>query len=94
MAREFILPDLGEGIHEAQIVNIKIKEGDTVTEDQMVMEVETDKAAVEIPVPFAGVISKVFVSKGQTVKVGQPLLAVDGAAGAPAAAPPPKPTHV
>jgi len=102
MAKDFNLPDLGEGIHEAQVINVKIKEGDTVKEDQMIMEVETDKAAVEIPVPFAGVVSKLYVQPGQTVKVGQPLLAVDGAGGssapaapaaksAPAAAPPPRP---
>lgn len=90
MAQEFKLPDLGEGIHEAQIINIMIHEGDTVREDQMVMEVETDKAAVEIPVPFGGRVAKVFVSTGQTVKVGQPLLAVEtagGRAAAPTAAP-------
>ncbi len=83
MAKEFLLPDLGEGIHEAQVLNLKIKEGDTVKEDQMIMEVETDKAAVEIPVPFSGVVSKLYVQPGQTVKVGQPLIAVDGG-GAPA----------
>ncbi len=83
MAKEFLLPDLGEGIHEAQVLNLKIKEGDTVKEDQMIMEVETDKAAVEIPVPFSGVVSKLYVQQGQTVKVGQPLIAVDGG-GAPA----------
>ncbi|MFO0973630.1 MAG: dihydrolipoamide acetyltransferase family protein [Phycisphaerae bacterium] len=86
MAREFLLPDLGEGIHEAQIVSVKIREGDVVAEDQMIMEVETDKAAVEIPVPFAGTVSKLFVKAGDTVKVGQPLLAVDSAGSAPARA--------
>lgn len=97
MAKEFKLPDLGEGIHEAQVVNVMIKEGDTVAADQMVMEVETDKAAVELPVPFAGTISKLNVKQGDTVKVGQVLLEVgDGAAAAkPAAkaaeAPPPRP---
>jgi pyruvate dehydrogenase E2 component (dihydrolipoamide acetyltransferase) len=78
MARDFKLPDLGEGIHEAQIVNLMIKEGDTVTEDQMVMEVETDKASVELPVPFAGVVTKLNVAVGQTVKVGDVLLTVEG----------------
>jgi len=95
MAKDFNLPDLGEGIHEAQVLNVKIKEGDTVQEDQMVMEVETDKAAVEIPVPFGGIVSKLYVQPGQTVKVGQPLLAVEGEGGAAAApkpsAPPVKP---
>ncbi|MBX3394111.1 MAG: 2-oxo acid dehydrogenase subunit E2 [Phycisphaerae bacterium] len=79
MGKEFKLPDLGEGIHEAQVVNVMIKEGDTVAADQMVMEVETDKAAVELPVPFAGVINKLNVKQGDTVKVGQVLLEVGGA---------------
>jgi pyruvate dehydrogenase E2 component (dihydrolipoamide acetyltransferase) len=81
MTKDFILPDLGEGIHEAQIVNVMIKEGDTVTEDQMVMEVETDKASVELPVPFAGVVTKLNVAVGETVKVGQVLLTVEVAGG-------------
>ncbi len=87
MAKDFILPDLGEGIHEAQVVNVMIKEGDTVTEDQMVMEVETDKASVELPVPFAGVVSSLNVSTGDTVTVGQVLLSVDGEGGESDAAP-------
>ncbi|HKQ49146.1 MAG TPA: dihydrolipoamide acetyltransferase family protein [Phycisphaerae bacterium] len=81
MAKEFKLPDLGEGIHEAAIVNVNVAEGDTVKEDQMVMEVETDKAAVELPVPFAGKITKLNVKKGDTVKVGSVLLTVDGGDG-------------
>ncbi|MCK6457295.1 MAG: 2-oxo acid dehydrogenase subunit E2 [Phycisphaerae bacterium] len=88
MAKEFKLPDLGEGIHEAQIINIHVKEGDTVREDQMIMEVETDKAAVEIPVPFAGVVSRLHVKSGDNVKVGQVLLAVETAGGEA----PPSPT--
>lgn len=79
MAQDFKLPDLGEGIHEAQIINVLVKEGDTVTKDQNIMEVETDKAAVELPVPYAGVISKLNVKSGDTVKVGQVLLSVDSA---------------
>lgn len=89
MAKEFKLPDLGEGIHEAQVVNLMIKEGDSVKADQMVMEVETDKAAVELPVPYGGTISKLNVKVGDTVKVGDVLLAVDdGGAAAPAKASP------
>lgn len=79
MAKEFKLPDLGEGIHEAQVVNVMIVQGDTVTEDQMVMEVETDKAAVELPVPYAGVVTKLNVEAGATVSVGDVLLVVDEA---------------
>ncbi len=82
MAKEFKLPDLGEGIHEAQVINVLVNVGDRVDADQMVMEVETDKAAVELPVPFAGVIASLNVKTGDTVTVGQVLLAVsnDGAA--------------
>ncbi len=74
MPREFRLPDLGEGIAEGQIVNVFCKEGDQIAEDQALMEVETDKAAVEIPSPFAGVASKVHVQPGQTVAVGDVLV--------------------
>lgn len=81
MAKEFKLPDLGEGIHEAAIVNVSVAEGDTVKADQMVMEVETDKAAVELPVPFGGKITKLNVKKGDTVKVGSVLLTVDDGGG-------------
>jgi pyruvate dehydrogenase E2 component (dihydrolipoamide acetyltransferase) len=83
---EFKLPDLGEGIHEGQIVNVLVKAGDTIAEYQPMLEVETDKAAVEIPSPAAGVVSQVLVEPGQVVKVGQVMLTIEeGAAGAPAA---------
>jgi pyruvate dehydrogenase E2 component (dihydrolipoamide acetyltransferase) len=90
MAKEFKLPDLGEGIHEAQVINLMVKQGDAVKEDQMVMEVETDKAAVELPVPFAGVIAKLNVKVGDTVKVGEVLLAIEEKGGAPSSPPAPK----
>ena len=79
MAKEFRLPDLGEGIAEGQIVRVLIQAGDTVSEDQALMEVETDKAAVEIPSPFAGVAEKIHVEEGQTVAVGQLLVSFAGA---------------
>lgn len=74
MADQFILPDLGEGIHEAQIVQVLVKEGQVVEEDQPLMEVETDKAAVEIPSPQAGTIAKIHVTAGQTVNVGDVMV--------------------
>jgi len=84
---EFKLPDLGEGIHEGQIVSVLVKEGERIAEDQPMLEVETDKAAVEIPSPKAGVIAKVLVEPGQTVHVGQVLVVIDEAAeGVPAEA--------
>jgi len=79
MPREFLLPDLGEGISEAQIIRVLIKEGDTISEDQDLMEVETDKAAVEIPSPFAGVATKVHVKEGDTVNVGTVIVTFDDA---------------
>ncbi|HNO79213.1 MAG TPA: 2-oxo acid dehydrogenase subunit E2, partial [Phycisphaerae bacterium] len=98
MAQEFRLPDLGEGITEGQIVRILCKKGDAITEDQTIMEVETDKAAVEIPSPFAGVASEILVSEGQTVAVGEVLLKIEetngssssGAASKPASEAPAK----
>ncbi|GJQ26998.1 MAG: dihydrolipoamide acetyltransferase component of pyruvate dehydrogenase complex [Phycisphaerae bacterium] len=87
MAKDFKLPDLGEGIHEAQIIKVMVKEGDTVQPDQAIMEVETDKAAVELPVPFGGTISKLNVKVGDTVKVGSVLLSVGEAGEAAGSAP-------
>ncbi len=82
MPRKFTLPDLGEGITEAQIVRVLIKDGERIAEDQYLMEVETDKAAVEIPSPFAGVATKVHVKEGQTVNVGDVIVTFDDGNGA------------
>lgn len=82
MPREFTLPDLGEGITEAQIIRVMIKKGDTIAMDQSLMEVETDKAAVEIPSPYAGVAETVHVDEGQTVNVGEPIVTFDDGNGA------------
>ncbi len=83
MPREFTLPDLGEGISEAQIIRVLVKAGEQVEEDQYLMEVETDKAAVEIPSPYAGIAQTVHVQEGQTVNVGDVIVTFDdGKAGA------------
>jgi pyruvate dehydrogenase E2 component (dihydrolipoamide acetyltransferase) len=74
---EFKLPDLGEGIHEGQVVGVLVQEGDTVAEYQPLLEIETDKAAVEIPSPKAGRIAKLFVQPGQIVKVGDVMVVID-----------------
>jgi pyruvate dehydrogenase E2 component (dihydrolipoamide acetyltransferase) len=74
---EFKLPDLGEGVHEGQIVNVLVKEGDVVAEYQPLLEVETDKAAVEIPSPKAGTIAKLLVEPGQVIKVGDVMVVID-----------------
>jgi len=68
------LPDLGEGIHEAEILAVKVKEGEIVAEDQAILEVETDKAVVEIPSPVAGVVEKIHVKEGDIVQVGTVMI--------------------
>lgn len=77
MTVDFKLPDLGEGIHEAEIIAVKVKEGDTIKEDQPILEVETDKAVVEIPSPYGGTIAKVHVAAGQLVTVGSVMVSYD-----------------
>src|SRR5258708_3102347 len=74
---ELKLADLGEGMHEAEIVEWLVKEGDTVKLDQPVVRVETDKAIVEIPSPVAGRVSEVRFQPGQTAKGGEVLVVYD-----------------
>lgn len=78
MTTSFRLPDLGEGVHEAEILDIPVEEGQAVKEGDVVLEVETDKAAVEIPSPCTGVIRSIKVSQGEMVKVGDVLIVFDG----------------
>jgi 2-oxoisovalerate dehydrogenase E2 component (dihydrolipoyl transacylase) len=75
----FLLPDLGEGLTEAEIVTWHVKAGDTVSVDQGIVEVETAKAVVEVPVPFAGRVTQLHGQPGDVVAVGQPLVTVDTA---------------
>jgi len=77
MPFEFRLPDIGEGIHEGEIVKWLVKEGDIVREDQPMVEVMTDKATVEIPAPRAGKILKLNAKEGETVKVGSVLVIIE-----------------
>src|SRR2546426_6215209 len=79
MSRPFALPDLGEGLTEAEIVKVLVREGDVIAEDAPLIEVETDKATVEIPSPFSGRVSGIHVQPGQTVKVGHVLVTFDDA---------------
>jgi len=85
MPRDFTLPDLGEGLTEAEIVKVLVREGDVIAEDAPLLEVETDKAQVEIPSPMAGRVERVHVQPGQTVKVGAVLVSFADAAASPAA---------
>jgi len=88
MPRQFVLPDLGEGLTEAEIVAVLVREGDVIPEDAPLLEVETDKARVEIPSPMGGRVDKIHVEPGQTVKVGAVLVTfADVESGALAAAP-------
>ncbi|WP_340681718.1 dihydrolipoamide acetyltransferase family protein [Amycolatopsis coloradensis] len=73
---DFLLPDLGEGLTEGTIVTWLVAEGDSVGVDQPVVEVETAKAAVEVPVPFAGVVTRLHGEPGQSLPVGAPLLTI------------------
>jgi pyruvate dehydrogenase E2 component (dihydrolipoamide acetyltransferase) len=84
---DFTLPDVGEGLTEAEIVSWKVKAGDTVTMNQVLVEIETAKSLVELPSPFAGVVSALLVEEGQTVEVGTPIISVNSDAEAPLAAP-------
>ncbi len=91
MPKEFRLPDLGEGLAEAEVVRVLVSEGDLVREDQVILEVETDKAQVELPSPVAGRVAKIHVKPGEAVKVGAVLVTFDGAeVEAPRPASPPK----
>ncbi|MGB1950736.1 MAG: dihydrolipoamide acetyltransferase family protein [Marinobacter sp.] len=76
--KNFKLPDLGEGLPEAEIVEWHVKVGDTVTVDQVLVSVETAKAIVEVPSPEAGVIAKLYGEPGDIIHTGEPLLAYEG----------------
>ncbi|TCC11535.1 dihydrolipoamide acetyltransferase family protein [Kribbella soli] len=74
--QQFRLPDVGEGLVEAEIVSWKVKPGDTVKLNDTVVEIETAKSLVELPVPFAGVVTELLVPEGETVPVGTPIISV------------------
>ena len=74
MSRSFKLPDLGEGVHEGEVLAVHVSVGQEVKEGDIILEVETDKAAVEIPSPFSGTVAEVRVKPGDTVKVGDVMM--------------------
>ena len=82
--KEFKLPDVGEGLTEADIVAWHVKPGDHVEVNQIIVEIETAKAVVELPSPWDGTVARLLVQEGQTVDVGTPIIAVD-VSGAPTA---------
>lgn len=89
--RLFKLPDVGEGLTEAEIVKWHVQPGDTVEDGQTIVEIETAKAIVELPCPFDGVVAELLVTEGETVDVGVPIIAVGtegGAVATPVSEPP------
>jgi 2-oxoisovalerate dehydrogenase E2 component (dihydrolipoyl transacylase) len=82
--RQFKLPDVGEGLTEADIVRWHVQPGDTVKVNQIIVEIETAKAVVELPSPHAGVVSSLLVAEGETVDVGTPIIAIDPGGDGPA----------
>ncbi len=90
MSNEIKLPSLGENIESGDVLSILVSEGETVTVDQDLLEIETDKATMPVPSPQAGTITKILVSEGDTVAVGAPLFEIEaGATAAPQSAAPP-----
>ncbi|MFQ6370931.1 dihydrolipoyllysine-residue acetyltransferase [Shewanella sp. YIC-542] len=91
MIKDFILPDIGEGVIECELIEWLVTEGERVEEDQPICDVMTDKALVQIPAPYPGVIAKLYYAKGEIAKVHMPLYAVQmdeaGAAAAPVSNP-------
>jgi pyruvate dehydrogenase E2 component (dihydrolipoamide acetyltransferase) len=89
VATDLTLPELGENIAGGDVLNVMVKVGDTLAKDQTVLELETDKATIEVPSSIAGVVKEIKVKAGDKVKVGQAILSVEDGAGAVPAAPKP-----
>jgi pyruvate dehydrogenase E2 component (dihydrolipoamide acetyltransferase) len=90
---DFPLPDVGEGLTEAEIVQWRVKKGDTVAINDVLVEIETAKSLVELPSPFAGTIVAILANEGDTVAVGTPIIQVDSEGGVPAPLHPAPETH-
>ncbi len=88
---EFLLPDVGEGLTEAEIVSWKVKVGDVIEINDVIVEIETAKSLVELPSPYEGTVLALLVSEGQTVDVGTPIISVGDPSEAPAPATPAAP---
>ncbi len=86
---DYLLPDVGEGLTEAEIVAWRVKEGDTIEINDIVVEIETAKSLVELPSPYAGTVTGLLVSEGETVAVGTPIISIGAPGEAPAKAPAP-----
>ena len=84
---ELKLPELGEGVHEGELIKWNVKVGDTVKEDQVLAEIMTDKATVELPSHHAGKVTEILVKEGDTLHVGQVLMRFEGGKASKVAAP-------
>src|ERR1700683_3102328 len=90
MAMEFKLPELGENIESGELVRLMIKPGGSIAEGEPVMELETDKAVVEVPSSVTGTIGEIRVKEGDKLRVGQVIFTVENGSGAEATPPPKK----
>ncbi len=81
MPLEFKLPDLGEGVHEGEVLKVMVSVGDEVTEGDSILEIETDKVTVVIPSPFTGAVLEIRAKEGETARVGDVLMIFDDGKG-------------
>ena len=81
MATEFRLPELGENIAEGSVIKVLVKPGDTIEKDQPILELETDKATIEVPSNVSGIVKEIRVQEGGKAEVGQVVMTVDAPAG-------------
>src|SRR5579885_2370005 len=81
MASEIKLPELGENLESGEVLDVKVAEGDTVSEGQTLLELEAEKSTVEVPSPQAGKLARLLVKKGDQIKVGQTIAVIEGASG-------------
>ena len=90
MSVEFTIPELGENVDKGDVVRVLVNKGDTVAKDQPVIELETDKATIEVPSNVGGVVTDIKVKPGDKVKVGQVVLVLEGNGAGAEAAPKPE----
>ena len=93
MLTEFKIPEVGENIKSGTVVKINVKPGDKVKKDQALLELETDKASLEVPSPFDGVIKEVSIKEGQEVKIGQVAMRIEASPQSPVPGSQPKTSH-
>ena len=92
MPTDFKLPDLGENINSAEVLKVLVAPGDTVAKEQGLIEVETDKATIEVPCNIAGTVTAIHVKDGDTIAPGQVIVTLDAVDAPQVASPTPEPT--